>query len=661
MYQSHSTTGAHTRMRALMLVIASFLVLSVLPAQEVQYTPPVWRFGGAAAANLNFYGGTTQMLNSGLTVPSAFHKGFGAGIYLAPMIEYRPNTTWGGMLQLGYDDRRAAFVDVPCPCGENSSLNATISYLSLEPSIRFSPFSDAFFIFGGPRIAYNFSLSSPDEKTFLFIHEGKTTTQSQFSDMNDILISGQIGIGYAIDLSSSNDETQWELSPFITYQPFFGQDPRSVESWGVSTVRVGATLTFGSGKAIAQEAEPTAAVIEREVPFTVRVPKAVPVKRRVRETFPLRNYIFFEEGSSEIPMRYDQLTKQEASVFTEAQLQEVQPKSMAGRSQRQMTVYYNILNIVGDRMKRNPKTTIRLSGSSDRGEAYGLERAESVKRYLVTIFGIDSTRIETEGRIKPKFPSESTGGTKELALLLEGDRRVDIESTSPEIMVQVGGPSRISMKPVQVVLVEEDPLDSQILFTMPGAHETMASWSVEITDSLGAVQHFGPSTRDQENISGNAVLGDRPQGSYTVTMLGQTKKGRTVRSDTTIHLIRRELPKNDIVRYRILFDFDQSKTVAMYETFLTDVVSPLIPDSSNVIIHGYTDIIGEEAYNENLSNERVQDARGIIQRAISKLGKRAVTFETFGFGEDPQYSAFDNYFPEQRFYNRSVVIDIVPE
>jgi outer membrane protein OmpA-like peptidoglycan-associated protein len=115
------------------------------------------------------------------------------------------------------------------------------------------------------------------------------------------------------------------------------------------------------------------------------------------------------------------------------------------------------------------------------------------------------------------------------------------------------------------------------------------------------------------------------------------------------------------VRFRILFDFDKSKTIASYEKFLTDIVTPLIPDSGTVIIHGYTDIVGEEEYNENLSNERVQDAQDILGRAISNSGKRGIIFETFGFGENLQYAMFDNSLPEGRSYNRTVVIDIVPD
>jgi outer membrane protein OmpA-like peptidoglycan-associated protein len=653
------------------IIFSSFILICVhatILAQEAQRAQPTWWFGGAGAVNLNFYDGTTQMLNSALTTPAAFHKGFGAGWYLAALMEYRPNPVWGGMLQVGYDDRRGSFSETPCPCGEMSTLSTTLSYISIEPSLRIAPFSDGFYIFGGPRIGFNWALNIPktstsDEKTFVYTQGSNFASKAEFSDMRRTVLSGQIGVGYDIALVSQNDKNQVNISPFISYQPwFFSREPREVESWVVSTLRVGVAIKFGSGKIIHRAEHAAVPVVEREVQFSLRAPKAVPVKRRVRETFPLRDYVFFEEGSTEIPNRYVTLTKEQASSFKEEQLQEFQPISMAGRPLRQMTVYYNILNILGDRMKRSPGTSISLSGASPgNGSEYGKERAETVKRYLVDVFGIDSLRITTEGRDEPRIPSESPGGTKELALLRAGDRRVDIESNSPELLIQVGGSSHYMMKPVQIVTEVEDPMDSRVIFYVVGAKEVLASWSLEITDDQGKVQRFGPFTRDQESISGNIILGDRSQGDYKVVMLGQTKSGKFVRKESSVHLVRRDAPMKDVVRFRILFDFDKSKTIASYEKFLTEVVTPLIPDSGVVIIHGYTDIIGDEEYNENLSNERAQDAQNIIERAISSSGKHGITYETVGYGEDLRYASFDNFFPEGRFYNRTVIIDIVPD
>lgn len=668
MYRTHATirnqrpTGFRFT-RIITLFLALVCAAAAMYAQEVRREQPTWWFGAAGGANLNFYGGTTQQLNASLQAPTAFHKGFGAGLYLAPLIEYHFDTEWGTMLHLAYDDRRGAFSDVIAPCGENSTLSATPSYFSIEPSLRYAPFSNGLYIYGGPRFGFNWSPFSGDERSFLFTVENKVTVQDKFSSVNEWVFSGQIGVGYDIALADENDEVQSVLSPFISFQPYFGQDPRSSESWAVSTVRVGASIKFGSGAVIPEperKPEPVA-VVERDVQFSVRASKAVVEKRRVRETFPLRNYVFFDDGSADISNRYVLLTKAEAASFREEQLQEVQPKNMTGRSLRQMTVYYNILNIVGDRMKRNPGTTITLSGASGKGAAHGKERAESIKLYLVNVFAIDGARITTTGSEKPKIASEIKGGTKELILLRAGDNRVDIESNSAEMMIQVGGPSMYMLKPVQIVAVVEDPLDSYVLFNAVGANEAYASWSVEITDKQGKVQRYGPSTRDQIRISGNKILGGNPRGEYKVVLLAQTKSGKSVRKETTVQLVRRDEPKREAVRYSILFDFDQSKSVASYETFLTDVVTPLVPDSSTIIIHGYTDIIGEEEYNIILSQNRVQDTRSIMERAIEKSGKRGIMFETFGFGEDTQFSPYDNEYPEQRFYNRSVIIDIVPE
>jgi len=43
---------------------------------------------------------------------------------------------------------------------------------------------------------------------------------------------------------------------------------------------------------------------------------------------------------------------------------------------------------------------------------------------------------------------------------------------------------------------------------------------------------------------------------------------------------------------------------------------------------------------------------------LSNSGKKNVTFETYGFGEDTKQAPFENNLPEERFYNRTVIIDI---
>jgi hypothetical protein len=525
-------------------------------SQKITRPHPTWWFGESVAANFNYYRGTTQMLNNSLTVPTAFHKGDGVKPYASLLAEYRPGKRFGGMLNVAYDNRGGKFDEViaPCNCPENLSTN--ISYVTIEPSLRIAPFASAFYVFAGPTLSFNLN------KSFTYTQEKQTDVRGDFSDLNKTIFSAQAGAGIDIPVSSKTSLTQMTVSPFVSFLTNFGHDPRTVGSWSVYTVRAGVALKFGRAKksstvSTITETLPTTVVnvVEKDVQFSVRAPKVVPLNRKVKETFPLRNSVFFNENSTEIPNRYVILNKAQASSFKEEQLQEGQPDNLNnGRSARQMAVYHNILNIMGDRLRSNPNSTIALSGASDKNPTEGKLMAENVKQYLVNIFGIGASRISTEGRDKPLIPSEQPGAMKELSLLREGDRRVDIVSTSPELLMQVGGSTSPFLKPVQITAMQTDPLDSHVIFTTDGANESLKSWSVDVTDEQGAIQHYGPYTQDQASVSGKTILGNNTQGNYKITMTGETKNGAIIKKESSVSLMKMDDPKQEGLRYSILFD-----------------------------------------------------------------------------------------------------------
>jgi len=634
------------------------------PAKEAQYTKPTWWFGAAAGANFNFYRGTTQELSSDITVPTAFNRGNGVGLYLAPLVEYhRPDSSrWGAMLQLGYDGRNGKFEQVVTPCNCPANLWTNLRYFTVEPSLRFAPFKSNFYLFGGPRLAFNvgktFSYRQGTNPDFPKQVAGEDVN-GDFSKVYNTLVSVQIGAGYDIPLSSQNKHTQIVFSPFVSFQPYFGQSPRSIETWTVTTLRVGAALKFGRGHLVSTSA--SAEVVDPLVNFSVNSPRNIPVERRVRETFPLRNYIFFNKGSTEIPDRYVLITKDQVKDFKEDQLEVFTPKKLSGRSQREMVVYYNVINILGDRMGKEPSSTITLVGSSEKGPEDGKAMAESVRNYLTSVFGIAASRISIEGRNKPKIPSEQPGATQELDLLREGDRRVSIESNAPSLLMEFQSGPGAPLKPVEITAIQEAPLDSYVTFNTAGSKEAFTSWSVQTSNENGEVKNFGPYTTEEVSVPGKSILGTRPEGDYKVTMTGKTKSGKTITRETSVHMVLWTPPKDEEgMRFSVIFEFNKSKAISMYEKYLTDIVTPKIPKDGTVIIHGHTDIIGEEVHNQELSLARANDVRGIIEKALSKAGRSDVTFVVHGFGEDQNAAPFENNFPEERFYNRTVVIDIIP-
>lgn len=632
------------------IIICSLMIILAHGTAQGQTSP--WWFGVSGAANMNFYDGTTQRLNNSLFVPTAFHRGFGIKPYGSLFLEYRPGPIWGAILNVGYDGRGAKFNNVIAPCDCPATLKTQLSYLSVEPSLRMGSATSNFFFFAGPRLAFN------RDKSFAYTQEKQPNTDADLSAVRKTIISGQIGVGYDFIMSSPAKEAKVALSPFLSFHPYFGQDPRTIESLMISTVRMGVALKFGKGKLAEITPTPIAVTpVAPEITFSVRAPTSVAVKRQVSETLPLRNYVFFDEGSADIPNRYIMLSRDEANSFREAQLQNLQTVSTGGRSARQLTVYHNILNITGDRLRSNPGAAISLSGASMTGAAEGKQFAENIKSYLVNMFGIEGSRITTIGRVKPLHPSEQPGGTRELTLLRAGDRRVDIESTSPELLMEVGGGM---MKPIQIEAVQIDPQDSNVLFNVGGATTELKSWTVDVTDETGRNQRFGPYTGTRESIPGSRILGDRAEGNYKVNMIGETKNGLPVTKTSTMRIVRQDDSLEKGYRYSILFDFDQSRTIQSYSSFLRDVVSPQIPNGSTVIVHGYTDVIGETEYNNTLSQGRASEVQRILQSALTSAGKNNVKFESAGFGEDESRSPFENKTPEERFYNRTVIIDIVP-
>lgn len=633
--------------------LAVVLTLSVFActAAQAQSTQPTWWFGVSGAANISSYTGTTQTLNNSLIVPAAFHKGNGVRPFGSILMEYRPAGILGGMLNIGYDGRGGKFDNVIAPCDCEATLSTNASYLTVEPSLRLGLFSSNLFIFAGPRLAMNL------QKDFSYTQELQPNTDGELSEMRRTILSGQAGVGYDFMVSSPNSTTKMSVSPFVSYHPYFGQDPRSIESWSVSTVRAGVALKFGKGKKAAAET-PVTVIPTGDVEFSIVEPKSMIVKRVVSETLPLRNSVFFDKGSNAIPKRYIMLSGAQANDFKEEQFQYEQSESASGRSERQLAVYHSILNILGDRLRSTSNSTVSLSGASSNGTAEGKVLAENVKQYLVTTFGIDGSRIKTEGRTKPVIPSEQPGATKELALLREGDRRVDILSTSPELLMQVGGD--MMMKPVQLTNTQQNPSDGLVLFNVKGAEKQLKSWSLDVTDEQGAVQHFGPFTKEQGTVAGKTILANRAEGTYKVVMTGESLTGLPITKQGSVHLVQQAEAVEKGLRYSILFDFDKANAIVSYTKFLNEVVAPLITDGSTVIIHGHTDVIGDKVYNQKLSESRAQETQKILGSALARTNRANVKFQTVGYGEELEQAPFNNSLPEERFYNRTVIIDINP-
>ena len=222
----------------IIITLVWFNIQTPVHAQDVKYTKPSWWFGAAGGANFNFYRGSTNQLNTDLTPPVTFHNAKGVGLFIAPLIEYhRADSRLGFMLQAGYDNRKAKFDQVVTPCDCPADLKTNISYITVEPSLRFAPFKSNFYLFVGPRFAFIRDQSFTYQLGINPAYPNQAVSPEVKGDLSNIhktIVSMQIGAGFDIPLSSQNSHTQFVLSPFVSFHPYFGQNPRSIETLNIT-------------------------------------------------------------------------------------------------------------------------------------------------------------------------------------------------------------------------------------------------------------------------------------------------------------------------------------------------------------------------------------------------------------------------------------------
>lgn len=126
--------------------------------------------------------------------------------------------------------------------------------------------------------------------------------------------------------------------------------------------------------------------------------------------------VAFDETSTEIPVRYQQLSAQQARSWKEG--------DAFGTSTAHWQ--YHVLNVIGARMKRLPSTTCTLVAVMDdqqNGRSEG--RMASIRSYLASRFGIRESRVKT--RLIPAAEGAS----------LYGPSTVVIDQASPELLAPI--------------------------------------------------------------------------------------------------------------------------------------------------------------------------------------------------------------------------------
>lgn len=599
------------------------------------------------------------------------------------------------------------FGDGPVPIEERRdvvveySLNATMPLIVLEPAASYKVL-DLFWLYAGLRAGYVLGKSftqreelvSPDGVVFA---ENGTTVRNNFAgeipDVKPIQLHAALGLGY--ELNVSRDVM---LVPEVRY--FFPIHPVASVDWNIQSFQLGASIRYSLWRpvdatimydtvytrdtvvVVRSSASDERVVLlstesnedrrregdyeyrtvtihesyQREVPRPFE-PTMVLTRSKsngdeklgvdvivIRETdvvesYPLLPQVFFDEGSADLATtRMQQIDAGQTRDFRTVALE-----------RDQFDVYHNILNIIGERMRRQSAAKITLSGAVNNvgveknNRALGQSRADAVRNYLVDVWGIDKSRISTTGRILPEKPAnvDSEDGKVE-------NRRVDIATNDPSILETVEFRDRDR---------SVDPKEIIFLTTVEGG-EDIVGWSIEVTQKgLPLFNEEGSGIPHQIFWKTEGDRRPKLDESISVNLTVRNDKGqkKSLADAIPVNLITVQKAKSmqeggkQIERYSlIVFDYNSAKLNESNQRVMDIVRSRVQPDSK-VRIMGYADRTGDPEYNRKLAIRRCEEAKLVLN-----VREDQVSIEPVGSDR----LIYDNDLPEGRSYCRTVQIEV---
>jgi outer membrane protein OmpA-like peptidoglycan-associated protein len=358
---------------------------------------------------------------------------------------------------------------------------------------------------------------------------------------------------------------------------------------------------------------------------------------------PLLNYIFYDENSSKLQTKYKTISKAETRNFNENSLY----------ANETIDIYYNLLNIVAKRLIEHPNANLKIVGCNsyinDEKSNNDLSklRAEGVRDYLTSVWGIEDSRLSIEFRNLPENASKPIDVPEKAA----ENRRVELYSNDNSILsplfladtMRTANPPIVRFYPKAKsdagvksweVSANQDPVEKN--FSKSGEGDIVKSIDWVLTGNhIKEPKYQMPikyfiKVKDQRDNESASEIKSLPLELVTISKKRDNKVNDKIIEKFSL----------------ILFDFDKSEIIGANKS-IVNFIRDRIKDNSTVKIVGYTDKLGDEEYNHKLSDKRAKS----VKKAI---GSKSAEAEGVGESE----LLFDNANPEGRFYCRTVNITI---
>lgn len=355
---------------------------------------------------------------------------------------------------------------------------------------------------------------------------------------------------------------------------------------------------------------------------------------------PLLPFVFFDKMSASIPVRYSKLTREQAESF------EITRLNKDGTIQ----TYHNLLNIIAKRLRQYPDASITITGcnSDNEGEkgnkALSKQRAQAVTDYFRDVWGIEEARIKVQYRNLPdKFSNNKVNdGNQE-------NRRVEISASRREILEPVITSDTL-VKASPPVFRFYPKIDQDLKYS---------EWKITVSQNGNILKVLSGNDKipdkiewriDKEKESIPRFDGDINYGIELKTeskWIGSRNEILPLEQVTIRKKRENRIGDKRIDKYSlILFDFNSSE-LSDDNSRICDFIKSNVETNSKVLITGYTDRMGDENKNMQLSEDRA--------KAVGKyMNNKNVYTRPMGATD----LLYDNDLPEGRYYCRTVEVEV---
>jgi hypothetical protein len=297
--------------------------------------------------------------------------------------------------------------------------------------------------------------------------------------------------------------------------------------------------------------------------------------------------VFFDKGSSIIPIRYKQINSSDRNTY----------QVPTNPNEKSTVLHGQILNIVAKRLLANPSAQITLTGFKRDDEfdpKLSLKRAEAVASYFIDRWKIPSSRIIREsGRSGAESPSDASG--KAMSVLLSSEDAsvcapftasdVTRTATPPAIAIGLDITTGAGLKQWQLEVRQIINNQDELLTDTTG-NKVVSRVVWNLADDVLSI----PRSEEEVNIrieafdTKNAKAPESPVKELKVEQITLAKKKAAQKPDKTLYF------------YDLVFEGSVTNLLGQQNILLNEMKSRLTPGASaKITVFNPTGVSGNAA------------------------------------------------------------------